>query len=252
MDNLFIRKDHGDGMTEIMLNRAPVNALSAESLMGLVDLMRDLAEDNSVRAVIFTSPFKVFSAGLDLKEALGFDLADQNAIVKGLNVGFTALFTFPKPTIAVVKGAAIAGGLFYVLSSDYRISGPRAKFGLAEVRVGADFPVGPMEIARATLDPNTLRRLMLSGQPINADAARACGMVDEIEEDEDVLLDRALRIAYDLAASPPVTYAAIKRQIRADAVARINAAMSAGANAPEGGWFSAGTKAAMQRMIDGR
>jgi len=249
MDSLFIRKDHGDGMTEIILNRAPVNALSAAFLMGLADLMGDMAQDDTVRAVVLSSAFKVFSAGLDLKEAQGFGLADQHALVKGLNVGFPALFSFPKPTVAAVKGAAIAGGLFYVLSSDYRVAGPRAKFGLAEVRVGADFPAGPMEIARASLDPNTLRRLMLSGQPMGATAALACGLVDEIEEDEALVLDRALRAALELASSPPETYASVKRQIREDAVVRINAAIAAGANTPEGGWFSQETKAAMKRMI---
>jgi enoyl-CoA hydratase/carnithine racemase len=159
------------------------------------------------------------------------------------------LFGFAKPTVVAVNGAAIAGGLFFVLASDYRIAGPRAKFGLAEVRVGADFPVGPLEIARATLDPNTLRRLMLTGRPINAVQAHACGIIDQIEQDETVLLDRALRAARDLAASPPETYSAVKRQIRGATLTRISDAVAGGANTPEGGWFSDATKAAMKRMI---
>jgi enoyl-CoA hydratase len=191
----------------------------------------------------------VFSAGVDLKEALAFTRDDENTIVEGLNVGFAALFAFPKPVVVAIKGAAIAGGLFYVLASDFRVAGPRAKFGLAEVRVGVDFPIGPLEIARATLGPNALRRLMLTGQPINATEAVAMGIVDVIEQDEAVVLDRALRAARDLASSPPETYASVKRQIRQDALARIDAAISAGANAPVGGWFNAGTKAAMQQMI---
>ena len=247
--DLFIRNDHGDGMVEVSLNRAPVNALSAVFLNGLADLLQDLDRDDAVRAVIFTSPFKVFSAGLDLKEAQGFDLADQNAIVAGLNTVFPALFGFAKPTVVAIKGAAIAGGLFFVLASDYRIAGPRASFGLAEIRVGADFPVGPLEIARATLDPNTLRRLMLTGRPITAAQALTCGVIDQIEADEAVLLDRALSAARDLAASPPETYNAIKRQIRGATLTLINDAIAAGANTPEGGWFSDATKAAMKQMI---
>jgi len=225
-ENLLIRKDHGDGIVEITLNRPPVNALSAASLMALAETMQSMAADETVRAVVLNSHFKAFSAGLDLKEAQGFNLADQHAIVKGLNVGFPALFSFPKPTVAAIKGAAIAGGLFYVLACDFRVAGPRAKFGLAEVRVGADFPVGPMEIARATLGPNTMRRLMLTGQPFTVTEAAAAGIVDVIEQDEATVLDRALRAARDLASSPPKTYASIKRQIQADAVARIEAAIA--------------------------
>ncbi len=247
--DLFIRTDHGDGIVELSVNRAPVNALSAKLLMDLAELMQEMDRDDAVRGIVLSSPFKVFSAGLDLKEAQNFDLADQHAIVTGLNAGFPALFAFAKPTVVAVKGAAIAGGLFFVLASDYRIAGPRAKFGLAEVRVGADFPVGPLEIARATLDPNTLRRLMLTGRPINAAQALACGLIDQIEEDEGVLLDRAIRAARDMAASPPETYSAVKHQIRGATLTRISDAIAAGANTPEGGWFSDATKAAMKRMI---
>jgi len=248
-DTWLKRIDHGDGIIELSLNRGPVNALSAEFLMDLARLMGEMATDDTVRGVVLSSPFKVFSAGLDLKEAQDFSLADQQAIVEGLNVGFRALFAFPKPVVLAIKGAAIAGGLFFVLASDFRVAGPRAKFGLAEVRVGADFPVGPLEIARATLGPNALRRLMLTGQPITTAQAAAMGIVDVIEQDEAVVLDRALRAARDLADSPAQTYASVKRQIRQDALDRIDAAIADGANAPEGGWFSSETKAAMQRMI---
>lgn len=247
--NWLIPTDHGDGIIELGLNRAPVNALSAPCLMGFADVLADMAGDNAVRAIVLSSRFKVFSAGLDLKEALEFSREDENAIVQGLNVGFTALFAFPKPVVVAIKGAAIAGGLFYVLASDFRVAGPRAKFGLAEVRVGADFPIGPLEIARATLDPNSLRRLMLTGQPMTAPEAQHAGIIDVIEPDEAVVLDRALRAARELASSPATTYASVKRQIRQGALDRIKAGINAGANTPAGGWFSAETKAAMQRML---
>lgn len=245
----LIRKDYGEGIAGIELNRGPVNALSPAFLMGMADMLHEMEADDAVRAVVLSSPFKVFSAGLDLKEAQGFDLDQQHAIVEALNVGFLALFACPKPTVVAVNGAAIAGGLFYVLGSDIRVAGPRASFGLAEVRVGADFPAGPMEIARATLDPNTLRRLMLTGQPMTAQEARAVGMVDLLEEDAGIVLDRALAEARALAELPSIAYASVKRQIREPAIVAIESAMALGANAPEGGWFNAQTRDAMRRMI---
>jgi enoyl-CoA hydratase/carnithine racemase len=240
--------DLGDGITQIILNRAPVNALSAEFLMEFSDTLDGLAVDSSVHGVVICSNFKVFSAGLDLKEALDFEQSDENEIVKALNVAFLNLFSFSKPTVAALNGSAIAGGLFFVLASDYRIAVPRAKFGLAEVRVGADFPVGPMEIARATLSPNDLRRLMLTGEPVSAEAAEKSGFIDAVVSDEAVL-DRAVEAAIALASSPPITYAAVKSQIRGDAIARIQDAMQHGANAPVGGWFNEETKPAMRRML---
>ena len=245
----LVRKDHGEGIVGIELNRGPVNALSPAFLMGMADMLTGMEQDDSVRAVVLSSPFKVFSAGLDLKEAQDFDLARQHAIVEALNVGFFTLFAFPKPVVAAVGGPAIAGGLFYVLGSDLRVAGPRARFGLAEVRVGVDFPAPTMEIARATLGPNMLRRLMQTGQPIDVKQAVAEGIVDVLEENPDLLLDRAVAEARALAEIPSIAYASVKRQVRQPAITAIEAAIAQGANAPEGGWFNAQTRDAMRRMI---
>jgi enoyl-CoA hydratase/carnithine racemase len=248
-DNLSTR-DLGDGIVELQLGRGPVNALSADFLMAFADLITELGQDEDVRAIILTSPFKVFSAGLDLKEAQGFDLAQQHAIVRGLNEGFLALYACPKPVIASVAGAAIAGGLFFVLASDRRVAMTKSSFGLAEVRVGADFPIGPLEIAKATLDADSQRRLMLTGQPIGCIAARNFGFVDIIAEDLEDLQAYSLAEARKLAELPSIAYAAIKQQLRGETIAKIRAAIEAGANQPEGGWFNSQTKAAMQRMLD--
>ncbi|GHG81165.1 enoyl-CoA hydratase/isomerase family protein [Pseudodonghicola xiamenensis] len=245
----LILTDHGEGITEIRLSRSPVNALSPGFLMGFAALLDRLEADEDVRAVVISSGFKVFSAGLDLKEAQGFDLTQEFAIVEALNLGFLRLFTFAKPVVVAVNGAAIAGGLFFVLASDFRVAGPRASFGLAEIRVGVDFPVGPMEIARAMLDPNALRRLMQTGQPIAVDHARDIGLVDVLEDGGDAVLARAIEEARKLAQLPSIAYAAVKRQIREPAVAAIEAAILEDAKAPQDGWFNAQTRDAMRRMI---
>lgn len=246
----LIQSTHPGGVICLTLNHAPVNALSAQGLDGFGATIRTLEADDTVRAIVITSRFKVFSAGLNLKEAQDFDLEAQHAIVKGLNEGFLALFACAKPTVVAVEGAAIAGGLFYVLASDYRIASAKAQFGLAEIRVGADFPLGPMEIARATLSPNDLRRLMLTGQPIRAEQAHASGIVDQIVP-EGTTLEAALAQAAQLGRIPPMTFASVKRQIRGDVIARIEAAIADGANAPTGGWFNDETKLAMRAMLGG-
>lgn len=236
------------GVAVLTLNRAPVNALSPGFLDQFGTVLDRLEADDTVRAIVLASGLKVYSAGLDLKAAQNFDLDEQNDIVRALNDDFLKLFAFPKPVIAAVNGAAIAGGLFFVLGSDYRLSAPRAQFGLAEVRVGVHFPVGPMEIARDTLDPNMLRRLMLTGQPVAAETALQAGMIDEIVADDD-LMNAACAKAAEMAQIPPNSYGLVKAQIRAETINRISEAIANGANAPEGGWYNEETKPAMQRMI---
>ena len=117
----IIQSEHAGGVVCLTLNNGPVNALSADGLMQFAGRIKALEADDAVRAIALASPFKVFSAGVNLKQAQGFDLAAQHAIVKGLNEGFLALFECAKPTVVAVNGAAIAGGLFYVLASDFRI-----------------------------------------------------------------------------------------------------------------------------------
>lgn len=249
-DEWLNRRDHGDGVIELQLGRGPVNALSAEFLMEFGAEIRSLGQDRNVKAIVLSSPFKVFSAGLDLKKAQHFDLEQQHAIVRGLNEGFLALYGCPKPTVVAVNGAAIAGGLFFVLASDLRVAVSRASFGLAEVRVGADFPIGPLEIARATLDSNIQRRLMLTGQPIGAVAARNANIIDIITEDVVELMPRAVKEARKLAELPPMTFASVKQQLRGDTIARIEASIAKNATSPSSkGWFNSETKSAMQKML---
>ena len=160
-DTSWIRQSDDGPIRHLVLDAAPVNALRPDRLFGLAEVIEAAEGAAHVRAIVISSAQRVFSAGLDLKVARGFDSDEQAAIVDGLNVGFLRLFACSKPVIVAVNGAAIAGGLFFILSADHRVSSPRAQFGLAEVRVGVDFPVGPMEIARAMLTPNDLRRLMM-------------------------------------------------------------------------------------------
>lgn len=249
-DDVLTEVSHGDGIVELRLERAPVNALNPDFLSGIQARFQKLGADADVRAIVISSAFKVYSAGMDLREAKDFDLDQQHAVVKGLNEGFLALYACPKPVVAAVNGAAIAGGLFFVLAADWRVSGPRGSFGLAEVRVGADFPVGPMEIARESLSSTMLRRLMLPGYPVDAEAALAGGIVDELC-DAGAEFDTALAAARRLGANPPQAYGAIKRQIRGATIDRIKTAIAHGANAPKGGWFSEETRPAMIRMLEG-
>lgn len=236
------------GVVRLILSRAPVNALSSVFLDAFGAVLDELSADSSCRAILITSPFKVLSAGLDLKEASAFDASQQSDIVRALNENFLKLFACPKPTIVAVNGAAIAGGMFFVLASDVRVASSKAMLGLAEVRVGVDFPIGPLEIARATLDPNGLRNLMLTGQPMSAERAFQTGVVDQIV-DPDGLADTALREAEKMAALPPQAFASIKRQIRGATIALLEDAVAKGSSAPEQGWFNAETRAAMARML---
>ena len=246
--NWLTREDDGRGVTRITLSSPPVNALTADNLALLTNLVAALEADSAVRAVVLASALPVFSAGLNLKDAVDFDLRAQTDVVDGMDQAFGALFSFPKPLIAAVSGAAIAGGLFPVLCADYRIATAKAKFGLAEVRVGVAMPFCPMEIARSTLSPNDLRRLMQRGAAISADKALASGLIDELVEPS-ALLSHANSVAGEYAELPPRTYAEIKMQVRAEAIERIEKNRAHRHATPALAWFSPETRPAMRNLI---
>lgn len=236
------------GIVHLTLNRAPVNALNPEFLTMVEQKLSELEENESVRAIVIGSGLTVFSAGMDLKEAQAFSNAEQAAAVEGLNRTFFRLYGMSKPVVTAVNGAAIAGGLFFVLASDYAIAQKDAKFGLTEVRVGVNFPIVPLEIARATLAPSAFRRIMLSGQNVDAVTAHKMGIVDEVTNADD-LLSRAFDVARDYTTIPPTAYANVKAQMRVQTLNIMEHTLTHKSDPALVGWFTDETREAMAQML---
>ena len=237
-----------EGIMLVTMQNAPVNALNPSRLEELESIFSKLADDTATKAVVLASDLKVFSAGLNLREAQHYDLDAQNAIVDAFHKTFLEIFAFPKPLIVAVEGAAIAGGFFPVICSDYRVAGPGASFGLAEVRVGVGMPAGLMEIIRSMFSPNSLRLIFQNGSAIQVDAALKAGIVDELVQVGDVL-DQALKIARDYAQIPPKAYATVKNQIRADTIALLKSEVEKSKSSDREPWFTEETAPAMAKMI---
>src|SRR5262249_2548287 len=103
-------RDVGDGIRILMLNRPPANAINAEFLAALGAQCKAAREDDDVRAVIVRGNGKFFSGGLDLKEASS-GVNRVGNLAGSRDDGLFTLWTLPKPTVAMVDGHAIAGGV---------------------------------------------------------------------------------------------------------------------------------------------
>jgi enoyl-CoA hydratase len=212
-------KDLGDGVRVLTLNRPPANAISREFLNALRDQANAARDDDGVRAVIVTGAGKFFSGGLDVKEAAGGQSRVGN-LVGSTDDGIFALWTLPKPTVAMVNGHAIAGGVIIALACDFRITQSGShRFGLNEVAIGLAFPRGAFEVARLALDNRQLRWTMLEAGLFDAERALELGIVDEIVAPAD-LQRRCIEMAKRLGANGRLAYAHTKRRIQAEAVAR--------------------------------
>jgi enoyl-CoA hydratase len=203
-----------------MLDRPPANAINAEFLDALGTQCKAARDDDDVRAVVVAGNGKFFSGGLDLKEAASGANRVGN-LAGSQDDGLFMLWTLPKPTVAMVNGHAIAGGVIIALACDFRITqAGNHRFGLNEVAIGLPFPRGAFEIAQLALSNQQLRWTMLEAGLFDVGRASEMGIVDEIVEPAR-LEARCIEVARRLGINGRLAYAHTKHRIQAEAVARV-------------------------------
>jgi enoyl-CoA hydratase/carnithine racemase len=191
-----------DAIAEIMLDRAPVNALSMPLIDGLLDALGKAKDDPSVRAVVIASAHKVFCAGLDLDIVRGKRGVDAKAFLERLYFALNDVqYRMGKPTIAAVDGAARAGGMTIAVSCDMIIAGDAATFGYPEIDVGLIPALHFVQLPRLVGKHQAFGPLFL-GDPFDAATAFRMGLVSEIVP-KGTALDRARSIARRFAEKSP-------------------------------------------------
>jgi methylglutaconyl-CoA hydratase len=182
------------------------NALSRALIVALHEAIDRVADDPKVRAVVLTGAGLVFCAGMDLAElqdSLGADPLETPVWDDALRLGrlYDRLYTLPKPTIAAVNGAAIAGGAGLVSVCDLAVSVPGAKFGYPEVRRGLVAAMVLPHLMRH-VGERVARYLLLTGELIDAEAACAAGFVNLVVP-ADRLIEQSLTWARACAEGGP-------------------------------------------------
>src|SRR5450631_4073047 len=136
-----------EGLVAIVeLSRGKVNAIDVDLMEQLRATLDGLEHDPDVGAVVLTGAGRVFSAGVDLRQVVDASPGYAERLVTGLRDGLEALFRFPKPTVAAVNGAAVAGGCILACACDRRLMADNARIGASELAVGVPFPVAALEI----------------------------------------------------------------------------------------------------------
>jgi methylglutaconyl-CoA hydratase len=172
--------DHAGAVLTLTLNRPEKrNALSAELVGALDDALAAAASDDTVRVVVLTGAGAVFSAGADLDALRGLQdaSAEENLVDSERLAGlFDRIYRLPKPVIARVAGAAIAGGCGLAAVCDISIGAEDARFGLTEVRIGF-VPAIISVILGRKIGEAALRELALRGNTIRGDEAARIGLI---------------------------------------------------------------------------
>ncbi len=175
-----------------------------------------LAEDAAVRAVLLAGKGKSFSAGADLawmRRMAGYSPEENEADARALADLLHRLATLPKPTIALVQGAAMGGGVGLVAACDIAIAAEDAVFALSEVRLGL-IPAVISPYVIAAIGSRAARRYMLTAERFDARQALALGLVSAVVP-ADKLAAEGARLAAILAQNGPQAMAETKRLLSA-------------------------------------
>jgi enoyl-CoA hydratase len=233
--HVSVLAENRDGALVLTINRPDAgNALNPAVGRGFVDALADAAGDAEVRSIIVTGAGdKIFCAGMDLKAFVAGE--DMTTVGEGLRY----LTECPKPVIAAVNGAAVAGGFEVVLRCDLVVAVEHAKFGIPEVKRGLVAAGGGTRLP-TRIPLQIALELGLTGETVSAARALELGLVNRVVPAGRVL-DEALALAALINANGPLAVQATKRLMReevgpdnSDHVRQVTAPVFASVDAREG------------------
>lgn len=190
------------GVAWLTLNRpAVLNALDRESVRELAARIRELSGRDDVRVVVTRGAGRAFCAGSDLRDLAPLSPAEAADAEREHGAAFALLDALPWPTIAMLHGYVLGGGLGLALYHDFRIASAGATFGMPEVELGWTPPWAMGRLVDLAGGASA-RWLSMTGERLSAEEARAIGLLNDVVE-EDRLAARVEALAARLAAMPP-------------------------------------------------
>jgi len=236
---------YDERVATITLNRPHKrNAISYELIKDLLAALEEVRTSKAL-VLILTGAGKAFCSGMDLEDLRALigrspeqSLQDSQIMARL----FRTMYEFPKPTIAAVNGAAIAGGTGLATLCDFTLVVPEAKFGYTEVKIGF-VPAIVSAFLLRQVGEKIARDLLLTGRLFDAEEAKRIGLVTEIVPAEN-LMTHAKQLAEQLLENSPASLLYSKRLLneaaraqldrQIDASVRENAAIRSTADFREG------------------
>ncbi|MEC9339800.1 MAG: enoyl-CoA hydratase-related protein, partial [Actinomycetota bacterium] len=171
-----VRLEFDDDVALLRIDNPPVNALSHHVRQGLLDGMTQ-AEESAATSIVVICDGRTFIAGADITEFSGPPQPPS------LQSAQDAMENCSKPVVAAVHGTALGGGLEVALCAHYRVGISSSQYGLPEVKLGLLPGAGGTQRLPRITGASRALEMMTSGDPISADEALACGLIDEIVDD---------------------------------------------------------------------
>ena len=185
MQHTLLKRD-AQGVCQLILNRPDAaNAFDEQLIAELITVLNQLSNDPSCRLLLLRGQGKHFSAGADLHWMQRQAKMNQDANISDARELATLMQTldnFPKPTVALVQGAAFGGALGLICCCDVAIASRNARFCLSEVRLGL-LPAVISPYVHRSIGMRQLRRYALSAELMDATTALQLGLVHQVDDD---------------------------------------------------------------------
>jgi enoyl-CoA hydratase len=202
-----------DGVATITLRREKqLNALNRALLEQLSEVLDDLAQQTEVRAVLLRGEGRAFAAGADIAEMADMSPVEAEAFARLGQSVFSKLERLPQPTIALVHGFALGGGMELCMACDIRLAAEGTKFGQPEVTLGVIPGFGGSQRLPRIVGQGNALRLLLTGEWIDAHEAHRIGLVSEVTA-PDELLAKGQQLAAKLVSLAPKALTWVKRAV---------------------------------------
>ncbi len=206
-----------DGVATLTLNRPErMNAFSKDIMDGLLSGLPRLAGDPAVGAIVLTGAGRAFCAGGDVKRMAADETPPSEAeAIANLRARMEVsrlLHELPKPTIAMVNGAAAGAGLSIALACDLRFAGESARFITAFAKVGFSGDFGGTYFLTKLVGSAKARELYFSADPVSAREALSLGIVNRVFADDE-LQRETMAFARTLAKGPRIALGMMKQNL---------------------------------------
>lgn len=210
-DKILARVEDAAGHV-IFNNPERYNAVSLDMWDAVEQALSAFAEDNQVRVVILSGAGgKAFVSGADIskfEKERGSKEATEHYNAR-LKVVYETIENYPKPTIAMIDGHCLGGGLNLACCTDFRIASTKSRFAMPAAKLALGYPYDAIRRLINAVGPGSAKQLMFTAKAIDAEAALRLGLVQEVVT-EVALAERVTELATTISGNAPLTVRAMK------------------------------------------
>ena len=205
MSNPILVERDGAIATVILNRPEKLNALNLDAWQRLAEAMRQLDANDLVRCIVVRGAGKAFAAGADIA-AFDHERSDADqarAYGEAEEAGVMAVADCRHPTVAMIRGVCVGGGLEIASACDLRICGESSRFGVPINRLGLTMSYRELEFFVVAVGATNAREILLEGSVFDAARAREMNLVNKVVPDDDVHSE-AYATAHRIAAGAPL------------------------------------------------